>query len=199
MLAALAGGMFGAFLTVRMLNRVDADQSYLAKNRAELERMVFEDLERYGVDIYRLYLEISQALPGLPGSDFAVDKAVKKLSVTYPDSNVRRIADAYVVYGAIRKRDMIQIERYLEEAEKDGSRKRFMPNGFEIEPQLVVAQYNYYFHTGRFPEAEKCLDYLHAQFGGSFIFEPQGKPVAIVDFIAGQRRVLEIVMRKDVK
>lgn len=199
MLAALIGGMFGAFLTVRMLNRADADQSYLAKNRAELERMVFEDLERYGVDIYRLYLEISQALPGLPGSDFAVDKAVKKLSVTYPDSNVRRIADAYVVYGAIRKRDMIQIERYLEEAEKDGRRKRFMPNGFEIEPQLIVAQYNYYFHTGRFSEAEKCLDYLHAQFGGSFIFEPQGKPVAVADFITGQRRVLEIVMRKDVK
>ena len=119
--------------------------------------------------------------------------------MTFPESNIRRIADAHVVYGAIRKRDMLQIERYLEEAEKAGPRKRFMPNGFEIEPQLVAAQYNYYFHIGRFEDAEKTLDYLAARFGGSFIFQPQGKTISIGEFISGQRRVLEIVKRKESK
>ncbi len=177
----------------------DAADAAIAANRAEVERMVLADVRQYGVDIYRLYLEISQALPGLPGSDFAVDKAVKKLAVTYPDSNVRRIADAYVVYGAIRKRDMLQIEQYLEEAERQGGRRLLMPNGYEIVPQLLTAQYNYYFHIGRFEEAARTLDYLEAKFGGSFIFQPQGKPLSITDFIASQRKVLEIVKRKEAK
>ncbi len=124
---------------------------------------------------------------------------MKKLAVTYPDSNVRRIADAYVVYGAIRKRDMLQIEQYLEEAERQGGRRLLMPNGYEIVPQLLTAQYNYYFHIGRFEEAARTLDYLEAKFGGSFIFQPQGKPLSITDFIAGQRKVLEIVKRKEAK
>ena len=200
LLAAVAGGFVGAFLATNFAApAADAADAYLAANRAEVERMVLEDVEKYGLDIYRLYLEISQALPGLPGSDFAVDKAVKKLAVTFPESNIRRIADAHVVYGAIRKRDMLQIERYLQEAEKAGPQKRFMPNGYEIEPQLVAAQYNYYFHIGRIEEAEKTLDYLSAKFGGSFIFQPQGKTIAINDFISGQRRVLEIIKRKGVK
>ena len=200
LLAAVVGGIAGAFLaTCRGAPPADSSEAYLAANRAEVERMVLEDVEKYGVDIYRLYLEISQALPGLPGSDFAVDKAVKKLAVTFPESNIRRIADAHVVYGAIRKRDMLQIERYLEEAEKTGQQKRLMPNGYEIEPQLVAAQYNYYFHSGRFEDAEKTLDYLASKFGDSFIFQPQGKTIPISDFIAGQRRVLEIVKRKESK
>ena len=176
-----------------------ASDAYIDANRAKVERMVLSDVEKYGVDVYRLYLEISQALPGLPGSDFAVDKAVKKLAVTYPDSNVRRIADAYVVYGAIRKRDMLQIEQYLESAERDGRLDQLMPNGYEIVPQLVMAQYNYYFHVGRFDEAEKTLDYLGGRFAGCYVFQPQGKPLSIVDFIAGQRKVLEIVKRKESK
>ena len=178
-------------------NTADA---YLAANCAEVERMVLADIEKYGVDIYRLYLEISQSLPGLPGSDFAVDKAVKKLAVTYPDSNIRRIADAYVVYGAIRKRDMLQIEQYLEAAEQYGDgRKLLMPNGYEIIPQLVAAQYNYCFHIGRFEEAEKTLDYLMSKFGGSYMFQPQGKPISIADFVARQRKMLEVVKRKEAK
>ena len=177
----------------------DAADFYLSANCAEVERLVLEDIEKYGVDVYRLYLEISQALPGLPGSDFAVDKAVKKLAVTYPESNVRRIADAYVVYGAIRKRDMLQIEQYLEAAEQGDGKRLFMPNGYEIVPQLVTAQYNYYFHIGRFAEAEKTLDYLTAKFGGSYIFQPQGKPLAVADFVTSQRKVLEIVKRKGCK
>ena len=157
--AAVVGGLAGAFLAMNAASpTADAADAYLDANRAEVERMVLEDVEKYGVDIYRLYLEISQALPGVPGSDFAVDKAVRKLAVTFPESNIRRIADAHVVYGAIRKRDMLQIERYLEEAEKAGPQKRFMPNGYEIVPQLVAAQYNYHFHIGHFAEAEKTLD-----------------------------------------
>lgn len=194
--ASVLGAFAGAYIFSQILQTDNADEVYLEINRSELERMVFGDIEKYGVDIYRLYLEISQALPGLPGSDFAVDKAVKKLAVTYPDSNVRRIADAYVVYGAIRRRDMIQIERYLADAEKEGPRRRFMPNGFEIEPQLIAAQYNYYFHIGRFADAEKTLDYLDVKFADSFIFQPQGKPVSVRAFISNQRRVLEIVKRR---
>lgn len=200
LLAGVVGGIAGAFLaTGRGAPPADPSEAYLSANRAEVERMVLEDVEKYGVDIYRIYLEISQAMPGMPGSDFAVDKAVKKLAVTFPESNIRRIADAHVVYGAIRKRDMLQIERYLEEAEKTGQQKRLMPNGYEIEPQLIAAQYNYYFHIGRFEDAEKTLDYLASKFGDSFIFQPQGKTIPISDFIAGQRRVLEIVKRKESK
>lgn len=198
--AAFIGGFVGVFLVAgRSTTPTDASEAYLAENRAAIERMVLDDVEKYGVDIYRLYLEISQALPGLPGSDFAVDKAVRKLEVTFPESNIRRIADAHMMYGAIRKRDMIQIERYLEEAEKAGPQKRLMPNGYEIVPQLVAAQYNYYFHIGRFEDAERTLDYLAARFGDSFIFQPQGKTIPIGEFISGQRRVLEIVKRKESK
>lgn len=198
--AATVGGFAGAFLACgRAATPEDPADAYLAENRAEVERAVLEDVDKYGVDIYRLYLEISQALPGLPGSDFAVDKAVKKLTVTYPESNIRRIADAYVVYGAIRKRDMLQIERYLEEAENAGQPKRIMPNGYEIIPQLVTAQYNYLFHIGRFEEASKTLDYLLEKFGGSFVFQPQGKPLPISDFVAMQRRILAVVRAKENK
>lgn len=197
--AALGGLAGGALVLAARAPAADPADAYLAANRAEVDRMVLADVEKYGVDIYRLYMEISQALPGMPGSDFAVDKAVKKLSVTYPDSNIRRIADAYVVYGAIRKRDMLQIEQYLEEADREGEAARLMPNGYEIVPQLVVAQYNYYFHTGRFEEAEKTLDYICARFSGSFVFQPQGKPLALPEFVAAQRRVLGIVRRKESK
>ena len=198
--AALAGGFAGALIaTMATPQRQDAADAYLAANRAEVERMVFADLEKYGMDVYRLYLEISQAMPGHPGSDFAVDKAVRKLEVTYPDSNIRRLADAHTVYNAIRKRDMLQIEKYLEEAERSGHRRLLMPNGYEIEPQLLAAQYNYNFHVGRLEEAEKTLDYLAANFGGSFIFQPQGKTIPVADFIASQRKVLEILKRKESK
>ena len=200
LLAAVAGGFVAAFLALGMgAPPEDPADAYLAANRARVERMVLEDVDRHGVDIYRLYLEISQALPGLPGSDFAVDKAVKKLAVTYPESNIRRIADAYVVYGAIRKRDMLQIERYLEESEKAGRQGALMPNGYEIVPQLVAAQYNYLFHIGRFEEASKTLDYLLEKFGGSFVFQPQGKPLPISDFVAMQRRILAVVRAKENK
>ena len=74
--------------------------------------------------------------------------------------------------------------------------KLLNPNGFEIEPQLIAAQYNYYFHIGRFADAEKTLDYLDVKFADSFIFQPQGKPVPVRAFISNQRRVLEIVKRR---
>ena len=159
LLAAVVGGIAGAFLaTGRGAPSADPSEAYLAANRAEVERMVLEDVEKYGVDIYRIYLEISQAMPGMPGSDFAVDKAVRKLEVTYPESNIRRLADAHVVYNAIRNRDMLRIEKYLEEAEKSGQRRLLMPN-----------------------------------------FQPQGKTISIGEFISGQRRMLEIVKRKESK
>lgn len=200
LLAAVVGGIAGAFLaTGRGAPPADPSEAYLSANRAEVERMVLEDVEKYGVDIYRIYLEISQAMPGMPGSDFAVDKAVRKLEVTYPESNIRRLADAHVVYNAIRNRDMLRIEKYLEEAEKSGQRRILMPNGYEITPQLIAAQYNYFFHTGRLPEAEQTLDHLAANYGDSFIFQPQGKTISIGEFISGQRRMLEIVKRKESK
>ena len=207
-IAALVGGVVGGMVgglvcaglsSSRDVQPVDPADAYLAENRAAVERQVMADVEKYGVDIYRLYLEISQALPGLPGADFAVDKAVKKLAVTYPESNVRNIAEAYVVYGAIRKRDMLQIERFLGEVEQAGRQRQLMPNGYEIVPQLVTAQYNYYFHIGRFDEAAQTLDYLQNKFGGSFVFQPQGKPLPISEFVATQRQVLAIVREKEGK
>jgi len=209
LLAAFVGGILGACIMIPvaksyMQANVPADAQAAAKatldaNRGKVENMILEDVEKYGMDVYRLYLEISQALPGLPGDDFAVDKAVKKLAVTYPDSNARRLADAHVVYGAIRRRDMLQIEQYLEAAEQSGEKHLLMPNGYEIIPQLIAAQYNYYFHIGRLTEAESTLAYLEAKFRDSYIFQPQGKPIAVVDFIANQRRVLETIKRKESK
>ncbi len=199
-LAALAGGIAGALLAISCVRQADDPaEAYLAANRAEVERMVLADVEKYGVDVYRLYLEITQAMSGAPGADFAADKAVKKLHVTYPESNIRRFADAHIAYGAIRKRDMMQIERYLEEVEKPGAARRFMPNGYDVVPLLVMAQYNYLFHFGRFADAERTLAHLEAGFGGDYIFQPLGKPMAVRDFVAAQRRVLEIVLRKEAK
>ena len=74
-----------------------------------------------------------------------------------------------------------------------------MPNGYEIVPQLVTAQYNYSFHIGRFDEAAQTLDYLQNKFGGSFVFQPQGKPLPISEFVATQRQVLAIVREKEGK
>ena len=198
-LAVLAGAISGLLAFIAFRGDARAER-YVSHGQQEIEQMVLADLERYGVDIYRLYLEISQTLPGMPGSDFAVDKAIKKLTLTYPESNIRRIADAFVVYGAIRKRDMLQIEQYLEaakEAERKG--RLLMPNGYEIVPQLGTAQYNYLFHVGRLDEAEKTLDWLQMNYGGSFVFQPQGKPLSILEFVKTQRRILEIVRRKETK
>lgn len=206
LLAAFAGGVLGASTMIPVTKHYmragggsvtqNVAETALAANRDKVEAMVLEDVEMYGMDVYRLYLEISQSLPGMPGEDFAVDKALKKLAVTYPNSNARRLADAYVVYGAIRRRDMMQIEQYLEAAEQSGEKHLLMPNGYEIIPQLIAAQYNYYFHIGRLDEAGTTLTYLEANFRDGYIFQPQGKPIAVVDFIANQRRVLEIIKGK---
>ena len=176
----------------------DPSAEWLEANRRKVEWMVLEDVEKFGVDIYRLHMEVSQMLPGMPDADFGADKALKKLEVTYPESNVRALAEAYVVYGAVRRRDMIRIEQYLRELEERSSSggPQLMPNGYEIEPQLVVAQYNYLFHTGRFAEAEKALDYLVSKFGDSWLFQPQGAPLPIASFAAFQRRILAVARKE---
>ena len=193
---ACAAGLVGVS---RGGSPADPSAEWLESNRRKVERMVLEDVEKFGVDIYRLHMEVSQLLPGMPDADFGADKALKKLQVTYPESNVRALAEAYVVYGAVRQRDMIRIEQYLRDLEGRSSSDgpQLMPNGYEIEPQLVVAQYNYLFHTGRFDEAEKTLDYLVSKFGGSWLFQPQGAPLPIATFAALQRRILAVA-RKDV-
>ena len=176
----------------------DPSAEWLESNRRKVERMVLEDVERFGADIYRLHMEVSQMLPGMPDADFGADKALKKLQVTYPESNVRALSEAYVVYGAVRRRDMIRIEQYLRELEERSSAggPQLMPNGYEIEPQLVAAQYNYLFHTGRYDEAERMLDYLVSKFGGSWLFQPQGAPLAISSFAAFQRRILAVARKE---
>lgn len=197
-LLALAGGVAGGWFALKLASPPgDAAEAYVARNKAEVDRLVLADLEQYGMDAYRLYLEVSQAMPGDPGSDFAVEKAMRKLAVTYPDSNIFRLVQAQAVYNAIRGRDMVKIEQYLEEAERSGGEGALLPNGYEILPQLVAAQYNYFFHTGRLEEAEKTLGYLGAKHGGGFLFQPQGKPLSVAEFAARQREVLEIVKRKE--
>lgn len=182
-------GMHGNFGAADNADGSDAE-AYLAANRAEIQRQVLEDIDRFGIDIYRMYLEISQAMPGQPGSDFAVDKTVRKLEITYPDSNICRLAGAHVAYNAIRNRDMLQIERYLSNVEEGGGGSPLMPNGYEIVPQLLAAQYNYLFHIGRFAEAEQTLGYLAENFGRSYLFQPQGRALAIDGFVAFERKVL---------
>ena len=93
---------------------------------------------------------------------------------------------------------MIRIEQYLRDLEGRSSSDgpQLMPNGYEIEPQLVAAQYNYLFHTGRYDEAERMLDYLVSKFGGSWLFQPQGAPLAISSFAAFQRRILAVARKE---
>lgn len=197
-IAALAGGIVGALLALKSAPPAeDASEAYTKRNKAVIDRLVLADLEKYGMDVYRLYLEVSQAMPGDPGSDFAAEKAMRKLAVTYPDSNILRLVEAQAVHNAIRGRDMLQIEQFLEKAEQQTDKSALlMPNGYEILPQLVAAQYNYYFHTGRLDEAEKTLDYLAAKHGGGFIFQPQEKGLPVADFVARQRQVLGAVRKQ---
>ena len=176
----------------------DPSAEWLESNRLRVDRMVLADAEKYGVDIYRLYLEATQRVPGAPESDFGADKALKKLQVTYPESDIRALVEANEVYGAVRRRDMLKIEQYLSELEtrhSDGS-SQLMPSGYEIEPQLVAAQYNYFFHVGRFDEAERTLDYLVSKFGDSWLFQPQGGSLSIASFAAFQRRILAVARKE---
>lgn len=194
-LAALALAGMG-LVSKRSSYPASPEEAYLAANRAEIQRQVMEDIDRHGIDIYRMYLEISQAMPGQPGSDFAVDKTVRKLEITYPDSNISRLALAHVAYNAIRNRDMLHIEKYLSAVEEAGGKSPLMPNGYEIVPQLLAAQYNYLFHIGRFAEAEQMLDYIAEKYGDSYLFQPQGKSLAIAGFVAFERKVLAKAMEK---
>ena len=177
---------------------VDSPATWLESNRLRVDRMVLADVEKYGVDIYRLYLESTQRVPGAPESDFGADKALKKLQVTYPESDIRALVEANEVYGAVRRRDMLKIEQYLSELEtrhSDGP-SQLMPSGYEIEPQLVAAQYNYFFHVGRFDEAERTLDYLVSKFCDSWLFQPQGGSLSIASFAAFQRRILAVARKE---
>lgn len=176
--------------------RIDSADEALERNRAEIERLVLEEIERFGVDIYRLYLDVSQMQPGSPEANFGGDKAVKKMKITYPGSKLLALAEANVVYGAITRRDMLQIETYLAEIEEKGTIHQLMPNGYEIVPQLVAAQYNYLFHVGRFSEAGKTLDYLVANFSGGFLIGPSGHPVPVSRFAEEQRKILAIIAKK---
>ena len=200
-IAALAGGVLGALFALKIASpSEDPADAFVERNKAEVERLVLEDLEKYGMDVYRLYLEVSQADPGNPGSDFSVEKAMRKLTVTYPDSNILRLVEAQSIHNAIRGRDMVQIEQFLEKAEQQaasGQGVLLMPNGYEILPQLIAAQYNYFFHTGRLDEAEKTLDHLAATHGDSYMIQPQQKPLRVADFVAKQRKVLEILKKKE--
>lgn len=196
--AAAIGGFTGAFLVPgRGAPPVDAADAYVDRNKSIVEQMVLDDIEKYGMDVYRLYLEVSQAMPGSPGSDFAVEKAMRKLVVTFPDSNICRIVEAHSAFNAIRGRDMLKIEQYLEAAEKVDKSRLLMPNGYEILPQLVAAQYNYNFHIGRLAEAEKTLDYLESAYRDSFMFQPQDKALPVTEFVLKQRKVLAALKRKE--
>lgn len=179
----------------------DSSAAWLESNRLRVDRMVLADVEKYGVDIYRLYLEATQRVPGAPESDFGADKALKKLQVTYPESDIRALVEANEAYGAVRRRDMLKIEQYLrglETRHADGP-AQLMPGGYEIEPQLVAAQYNYFFHVGRFDEAENTLDYLVSKFGDSWLFQPQGGSVSIESFAGLQRRILAAARKEKSK
>ena len=171
-------------------------QTWHKVQKDKVHAMVVEDLNKYGADIYKMYLEIIQAQPGMPNSDFGMDRSFKKLSVTYPDSHICQLAEAHFAYGAVRSRDMIKIEAYLR---KIGHTKKIflMPSGYEIELQLRVAIYNYYFHIGKLAQAKEILDLVEKKFPDSYLFQPGGEPYKLSSFVREQKEFLEIINRKE--
>ena len=198
---ALCSCAIAAVVFCRDWTSGDPAAEWLEANRRRVDRMVLADVEKYGVDIYRLYLEVTQRMSGEPESDFGADKALKKLQISYPKSDICALVEACEAYGAVRRRDMLMIEKYLRGLERrhsDGP-VQLMPSGYEIEPQLVAAQYNYFFHVGRYDEAEKTLDYLVSKFGDSWLFQPQGGSVSIESFAGLQRRILAVAGKEKSK
>ena len=162
-------------------------QLQLKQQQERVVEMVIKDIEKYGPDIYRLYLEISRSNDQIPGSDFSADKSFKKLAVTYPDSNVYKLSAAWNYNKSLRYRDILQIEKAISESPADGS-TRLMPNGFELEPLLYMAMFNYLQHTRRNEAAEKMMLELETKYSNSLLEEGR-QIVRVKDWVAQQKKI----------
>ncbi len=170
-----------------------AVQQRLKQQQERVWAMVIADIEKYGFDIYRLYSDVSRSNSMIPGSDFGADKSLKKLSVTYPDSNIYKLAVAWDYRKCLRDRDMLQIEKAISEIPADGS-SRLMPNGLELEPLLYMAMFNYQQSTGRHEAAGKIIAILEEKYGDCLIDEEQ-KITTVKDWLVQQKAVHNAIMK----
>lgn len=156
--------------------------------------LVAEDVEKYGIDIYILFCDITQHRRQGPDSDFGADKSFKKLEVTYPESNTYKIALALKNYKAIINRDMICIERVISEIPSNG-KTSLLPNGLELEPLLYIAMYNYHLRTKRFNVAYSHLKVLEEKYGDSLICISENNLIFIKDWLAQQKQIADALAK----
>ena len=173
---------------------VDAD---IVRKQHEVQqqkvwKLVTEDIEKYGIDIYKLYCDVTQHRRQGPDSDFGADKSFKKLEVTYPNSNTYKIALALKYQKAIVDRDMICIERVISELPSDG-KTSLLPNGLELEPLLYMAMYNYNLRTKRFKVAYSHLKILEEKYGDSLICLGEDNIIFVKDWLALQKQIAKAV------
>ncbi len=176
-----------------------SQEQAIDKNRAKVKQLVLQDVSKYGLDIYRIYTEFTHAIQAAPGMDFGVDKALKKLQVTYPNSEIRKLAEAYAVIRSIPNRDIIRIMNYLKELEETNNSDQLTPTGMMIEPQLRIAVYNYYFATGKLDKALQELEILEKKFPDEQLQQLNSAPVSLKDFINQERTLIKAGLNAEVR
>lgn len=166
----------------------------MVRNRIEVNKqlvwnLVLEDIENYGIDIFRLFCDISHGRNAEPGTDFGTDKSIKKLEVTYPNSHTYKLALALIYYKAIMHHDFLLIEKAIAEISPDG-KSRLLPNGLELEPHLYVALYDYYIHTEKFIKAYDVLKVVEEKYADSLISVNEENLLPVKSWILQQKKIM---------
>ena len=160
------------------------------------ERMILdlicEDIEKYGSDIFKLFCDCTQRRNQEVDGDFGADKSFKKLEVSYPESNVYKLAVAWRYNKAILNRDILLVEKALSESPADGS-TRLLPNGFELDPILHITMYNYHIHAERYKTALEILNTLEKKYGNSLICVNENKVLFVKDWVGQQKKILNAI------
>ena len=165
----------------------------LKKQKQAVWNLVVEDIEKYGINVFRLFCEISQRGRGEPGRDFGADKSIRKLEVTYPQSNIYKLAVADMYYKAIGNRDILLIEKGISQI-TPGSNSRLLPNGLELEPLLYLAIYNYHMHSERFNSAQEALKTLEGKYADSLI-QYENNIITVKDWLVQQKQIFNAIKK----
>ena len=165
----------------------------LKKQKQAVWALVIEDIEKYGINVFRLFCEISQRGRGEPGRDFGADKSIRKLEVTYPQSNTYKLAVADMYYKAIGNRDILLIEKAISQI-TPGSDPSLLPNGLELEPLLYIAMYNYHMHSERFDSAQDALNTLREKYADSLI-QYENNVIPVKNWLVQQKQIFEAIKK----
>ena len=168
-------------------------QGRLKKQKQVVWNFVVEDIEKYGPDIFKLFCDSTQPRKGEPDGDFGADKAFKKLEVTYPLSNVYKLALSWKYYKAILDRDIILVEKATSEIVQSGE-TWLLPNGLELAPHLYIAMYNYHMHSERFNTAQDLLNTLEEKYADSLI-QHDNTIITIEKWLVQQKQIFEAIKK----